>query len=217
MSSIGKNIRKIRTIKGLSQSAFANLFNLTRASISAYEEGRAEPKMDATLEIAKYFNIPIETLLSHEITVNEFANFNLHSIIEQEIKFEKLSIPYISSSKWSSFLKNRNGEFPMVDFPKGFIQGSIAFEVNQNIQSSFPSGSILLCQHELGFSEMHTYLVIDNETASVRNGQEIEMNNSMVFYRILQTIQEINTVKPGQLEERVTKLEQDVKKLLKKK
>ena len=46
MSHFGANIKKIRSIKKLSQSAFADLFSLTRSSVAAYEEGRAEPKYD---------------------------------------------------------------------------------------------------------------------------------------------------------------------------
>ena len=40
MSYIGKNIKKLRSVKGLSQAKFAELFDIKRASIGAYEEGR---------------------------------------------------------------------------------------------------------------------------------------------------------------------------------
>ncbi len=79
MSNIGKNIRKIRTSKGLSQSAFAELFGLTRASIGAYEEGRAEPKLDAIVQIAKYFSFTLDKILMDEVTVNEIHQFELPS------------------------------------------------------------------------------------------------------------------------------------------
>ncbi|MTI32320.1 helix-turn-helix domain-containing protein, partial [Xanthovirga aplysinae] len=49
MSYIGKNIRKIRSVKKLSQAAFAQLFDLGRATVGAYEEGRAEPKIDTII------------------------------------------------------------------------------------------------------------------------------------------------------------------------
>jgi transcriptional regulator with XRE-family HTH domain len=52
MSYFGRNIRKIRAAKNISQSSFADLFKLTRASIGAYEEGRAEAKIDTIIEIA---------------------------------------------------------------------------------------------------------------------------------------------------------------------
>lgn len=77
MSYIGSNIKKIRGIKKLSQSAFADLFKLTRASIGAYEEGRAEPKMDTIQTIAKHFGLSLDQLISKELTVNELYHFDI--------------------------------------------------------------------------------------------------------------------------------------------
>lgn len=77
MSLIGKNIKKIRSIKNYSQQAFADLFDFSRASVGAYEEGRAEPKMDSVLLIAKQFNLSVDDLLTKEITVNDLLHFDL--------------------------------------------------------------------------------------------------------------------------------------------
>ncbi len=77
MSKIGSNIRKIRTVKGISQSQFAELFSLNRARIGAYEEGRAEPKIDVVIEIAKYFSIPLNDIFVKDLTVNQLAHFDL--------------------------------------------------------------------------------------------------------------------------------------------
>lgn len=76
MSNFGKNIKKIRSIKKLSQSAFADIFNLKRASIGAYEEGRSEAKIDTVIEIAKYFSLTIEQLIVKELTVNHITHFD---------------------------------------------------------------------------------------------------------------------------------------------
>jgi transcriptional regulator with XRE-family HTH domain len=77
MSFIGKNIKKIRSIKKLNQSQFAELFCLSRASIGSYEEGRAEPKIDKIIEIANYFSINTDMLLKKELSVNEISGFKL--------------------------------------------------------------------------------------------------------------------------------------------
>ncbi|MBL4716657.1 MAG: hypothetical protein COC01_01030 [Bacteroidetes bacterium] len=82
MSNIGSNIRKIRSVKGLSQSAFADLFGLTRASIGAYEELRAEPKIDVVIEIANYFSIPLSDVFTKDLTVNQLTNFHLSKKIK---------------------------------------------------------------------------------------------------------------------------------------
>lgn len=77
MTYFGKNIRKIRSIQKLSQTNFAELFGLSRASIGAYEEGRAEAKLDVIIEIAKHFSITVDDLINKEITVNELYHFNI--------------------------------------------------------------------------------------------------------------------------------------------
>ncbi|QCR21459.1 LexA family transcriptional regulator [Pontibacter sp. SGAir0037] len=77
MSYIGKNIKKIRTVKKLSQAAFAELFNLARPSVGAYEEGRSEPKIDTLLQISQYFGLSLDQLLAKELTVNELYGFDI--------------------------------------------------------------------------------------------------------------------------------------------
>jgi len=82
MGIIGKNIRKIRTVKKLSQAAFAELFNLARPSVGAYEEERSEPKLETVIQIAHYFGISIDSLLTKELTINDLYNFNIHLGLE---------------------------------------------------------------------------------------------------------------------------------------
>lgn len=79
MSYFGKNIRKIRTAKKISQTAFADLFNLKRGSIGAYEEGRAEAKMDTIIEIADYFQLTLDQLVRKELTINEIYHIQERS------------------------------------------------------------------------------------------------------------------------------------------
>jgi transcriptional regulator with XRE-family HTH domain len=74
MSFFGTNIKKIRQVKGLSQKAFADLFNLNRGVISAYEEGRAEPKIDTLLKVAHHFNLDINDFLTKTLQVNNLVS-----------------------------------------------------------------------------------------------------------------------------------------------
>jgi len=74
MSFFGTNIKKIRQVKGLSQKAFADLFDLNRGVISAYEEGRAEPKIDTLLKVAGYFSLDINDFLTKPLQVNNLVS-----------------------------------------------------------------------------------------------------------------------------------------------
>lgn len=74
MSFFGTNIKKIRQVKGLSQKAFADLFDLNRGVISSYEEGRAEPKIETILKVANYFNLTLDQLLTEPVRENQLKS-----------------------------------------------------------------------------------------------------------------------------------------------
>lgn len=146
MTFIGKNIRKIRNIKGLSQAAFAELFEITRASVGAYEEGRAEPKLEMIIRIAKHFSISIDLLLKKELTVNELYRFD---IFDTEIKasdtvhsgaafpdgIKEDVMELVRSEDVLRYLKNYDNEsyvmsLPKINLPVGFLNGTRIFELN---------------------------------------------------------------------------------------
>jgi transcriptional regulator with XRE-family HTH domain len=77
LSFIGQNIKKIRQAKKISQAQFAAQFKLARPSVGAYEEGRSEPKIDTIIQIANYFSISIDVLLTRELSVSEIYSFDL--------------------------------------------------------------------------------------------------------------------------------------------
>lgn len=72
---LSKNIKKLRLFKSMNQTEFAALFDLKRSSIGAYEEGRAEPKLDSLIKISNYFSLTIDEIVKAELTVNQIAKF----------------------------------------------------------------------------------------------------------------------------------------------
>lgn len=119
MSFFGRNIKKIRGVKGLSQKSFAELFDLKRATLGAYEEGRSEPKIDTIIKIANYFSISIDSLLTSDLTVNELLRFKEDLILNHEFEeTEKLAtIPYVSEKNITSYC-NYTGNLSFVqDLP----------------------------------------------------------------------------------------------------
>jgi len=129
MSYLIKNIKKIRATKKLSQAAFAELFDLTRSSIGAYEEGRAEPKMETIINIAKHFSISLDSLLTKELTVNEIFHFDPSMIAgtpPTQAKFSRpkkqAMTPWITTDKIAEYTQHHaNKDFlmrlPTVKFP----------------------------------------------------------------------------------------------------
>ena len=75
MSYIGSNIKKIRKLKKLSQADFAQLFNLARPSVGAYEEGRSEPSIERLIVLSNYFDIPIDILVKNDLRTAKDTSF----------------------------------------------------------------------------------------------------------------------------------------------
>lgn len=105
MSFFGRNIKKIRKVKNLSQQAFADLFDLKRATLGAYEEGRSEPKIETIIKVANYFSIYIDQLLTRELTVNELLKFKGDITTDtNELILEKFTeIPCITESNMQDY------------------------------------------------------------------------------------------------------------------
>ncbi|UII33105.1 LexA family transcriptional regulator [Fulvivirga ulvae] len=163
MSYIGKNIKKIRTAKRLSQAAFADIFDITRGSIGAYEEGRAEPKIDTIIQIANYFGISIDLLLNKELSVNELYSFDIltrklneaHEFIpKQDPAYRKGGIGLVRTSQYVEYIVNyTNKDFlsrlPYIELPVNFRGSTRAFELNGSEMEYQHNGlhhnDILLC------------------------------------------------------------------------
>lgn len=119
MSFFGKNIKKIRSIKGLSQQAFAELFELKRGTLGAYEEGRSEPKIDTIIKIANHFSIAIDDLLTNELTVNQLLKFKGDlTTYAEDIKREKFAvIPCITENNSNDYIALYNKESFIKELP----------------------------------------------------------------------------------------------------
>lgn len=63
MSILGDNIRRLRKEKGLTQTEFALRIGAKRAVVGAYEEGRAEPKLQTLQAISAFFGVSIDAML----------------------------------------------------------------------------------------------------------------------------------------------------------
>lgn len=64
---LDKNLRFLRTEKGLTQTDLAEKLGVQRTMISAYEDGRSEPKLLALDILSELFAVSIDELLHHDI------------------------------------------------------------------------------------------------------------------------------------------------------
>lgn len=155
MSFFGKNIKKIRTVKSLSQQSFAEMFDLKRGTLGAYEEGRSEPKIDTIIKIAKHFSISVDELLMKELTVNRLLRFKGNFAEDQEelLKEQFASVPCIVPSSRHSYLNGLGNEdflrrLPCLKLPisrdlffRGYVVDSL--EMSDHEKGLFPKDVVV--------------------------------------------------------------------------
>ncbi len=213
MSYIGKNIRKIRHLKGLNQSQFAELLGLTRASIGAYEEGRAEPKISTIIDIANHFSISVDLLLKKELKVNELSRFD---IFADELASGKgksyerqqpTSIPIVVPKAFPDYVKEHSKEefistLPSIESHPMVIRGERLFEVDTqalaNETGDIREGDLLVCGRidptRLDrIEEGQVHVVVTSKEVSIRrvrvSGKSLELFTNHPDYPPVQLAQ----------------------------
>ena len=60
---LGKNLKRIRTQKGISQGDIVRALKIDRAFVSNIENGKTNPTLETIAKIAKAIGVPIEELM----------------------------------------------------------------------------------------------------------------------------------------------------------
>ena len=75
MSYAGKNFRHLRKLKGWTQEEFAQRLEVKRSLIGAYEEERADPKLEAMEKVCKIFKLTLDDLMLKDLTAPKAASY----------------------------------------------------------------------------------------------------------------------------------------------
>ena len=67
MHFINTNLKFLRRQKGLTQEELAEKLGITRSSLGAYEEGRAEPKIGLMRTMAQFFSMGVDELIGTDL------------------------------------------------------------------------------------------------------------------------------------------------------
>ena len=161
MSYFGVNIKKLRRLKSLSQTDLAKLVGLKRGALGAYEEGRSEPKIETIINVANFFSIQIDGLLTRELSINELLNFDTAlTTDESQLRKTYPKIPFITKSNNLDYLNYHDKEsfvskmpyieWPVQDYSKTFRFYEITdLEMSYNNGGFYPKDIVLLEQVKL--------------------------------------------------------------------
>lgn len=68
MSQAGKNLKYLRKLRGWTQEEFSNKLKIKRSLLGAYEEERAEPRIEVLETVSNIFKITLDELLLKDIS-----------------------------------------------------------------------------------------------------------------------------------------------------
>ncbi len=180
MSNISANLRFLRKKNNLTQQQFADIMEIKRASVGAYEENRAEPKYELLKKIADYYELSMDELANdiidekwRPVPKSNASNLRVLSItVDQEDRENielvpvKASAGYLNGYADPEYVK----ELPRFNLPI-FSQGTYrAFEIKGDSMLPLPSGSIIIGEYVENWHDIksgQTYVIISKDEGIV--------------------------------------------------
>jgi transcriptional regulator with XRE-family HTH domain len=174
MSIAGQNLKYLRKLRGWTQEEFATKLGIKRSLIGAYEEERADPRLDVLEIIADIFKLSLDELLLKDLSNN---NDNYLSKRRQQkmvtadrnvIHFVpvKAAAGYLASYADTEFIDELN-TFTLPMLAGGNYR---AFEIIGDSMLPTPSGSIIVGEKVEGAADIkqnQAYIVVSRNEGIV--------------------------------------------------
>lgn len=178
MSTAGKNLKYLRRLRGWTQEEFANRLHIKRSLLGAYEEERADPRIDV-LEIAgDIFKLTLDELLLKDLSDskgNYLAKRRAQKMAAgtNEIQFVpvKAAAGYLAGYADPEFIDELN-TFTLPMLAPGQYR---AFEIVGDSMLPTPSGSVIVGEKVENLDDIKT-----NQTYIV-----VSRNEGIVYKRVM--------------------------------
>ncbi|PZX63507.1 XRE family transcriptional regulator [Hydrotalea sandarakina] len=175
MSFAGKNLRYLRKLRGYTQEEFAQKLGIKRSLIGAYEEERAEPKLEVLEDVAQMYKLSLDELLLKDLSAAKGTSY-----IEQRRKLKmasentalisfvpvKAAAGYLAGYADTEFLDELN-TFTLPMLAPGQYR---AFEIIGDSMLPTPSGSVIVGEKVENVEEVkssNTYVVLSKQDGIV--------------------------------------------------
>lgn len=170
MSFLAENIRVLRKQKGLTQAQFAEKIGSNRSAVGAYEEGRADPRLQTLAIMARFFGVSIDDLILTQMTtdgsrrklplelpirvlpiaVDETGEATLMSLVP-----DKASAGYAGGFADAEFIE----ELPMLRLPLGELPSGKthrAFQIEGESMLPIPTGAYVITSYVESLQHVRT-------------------------------------------------------------
>ena len=181
MSIAGKNLKYLRKLRGWTQEEFSTKLHIKRSLLGAYEEERAEPRIEVLETVGEIFKLTLDELLRTELGEAKGGNYLAKRRAQKlstgtaEITFVpvKAAAGYLAGHADPEYIDELN-TFTLPMLSPGTYR---AFEIVGDSMLPTPSGSIII-----GEMTGNIDYVKSNDTYII-----ISRNEGIVYKRVMKT------------------------------
>jgi transcriptional regulator with XRE-family HTH domain len=183
MSIANKNLKYLRKLRGWTQEEFAQKLRIKRSLLGAYEEERAEPRIEILEIVADMFKLTLDDLLRKDVSDNK-TNY-IARRRAQKMANGRTDIPFVPVKAAAGYLAGfADPEFvdELNTFTLPMLTGGDyrAFEIVGDSMMPTPSGSVIVGERVQGIDEVksnQTYVVVSKTEGIVykrvmKNGRQ---------------------------------------------
>ena len=173
MTFAGKNLRYLRRLRGWTQEEFANKLKIKRSLLGAYEEERAEPRIEVLESVGAIFKLSLDELLLKDLgdTKNNFiAKRRAQKLATGSVDIQfvpvKAAAGYLAGYADPEFIDELN-TFTLPMLAPGNYR---AFEIIGDSMLPTPSGSVIVGEKVDSLEDVkttNTYIVVSRQEGIV--------------------------------------------------
>lgn len=174
MSVAGKNLKYLRKLRGWTQEEFANKLKIKRSLLGAYEEERADPRIEVLEQVRTMFKLSLDELLLKELNDNKGGSYldkrraQKLAAATNEIHLVpvKAAAGYLAGYADPEFIDELN-TFTLPMLAPGNYR---AFEIIGDSMLPTPSGSVIVGEKVNSLEDVrsnNTYIVVSRQEGIV--------------------------------------------------
>jgi transcriptional regulator with XRE-family HTH domain len=173
MSIANKNLKYLRKLRGWTQEEFAQKLRIKRSLLGAYEEERAEPRIEILEVVADMFKLTLDDLLRKDVSDTK-TNY-IARRRAQKMSNGRTDIPFVPVKAAAGYL-NGYADPEFVDELNTFTLPMLAggdyraFEIVGDSMVPTPSGSVIVGERVQNLDEVktnQTYIVVSKSEGIV--------------------------------------------------
>ena len=152
---LAENLKYLRKKRQISQQQLAEILSIPRTTLGDYERGHTEPNVQTIIEMARYFDVDLDSLLTKKLSLQDLEIIRQKDLRVLAISvdpYNKQNIEFVSAKATAGYLQSFQDpeyiqELPKLYFPS-IPEGTYrAFEIQGESMLPLHSGSVVICSY----------------------------------------------------------------------